>query len=123
MLFSHHSPESLKPLLLGLRVDPRADDEGEDVEKGHPCVLGEELLGERQCQWRGDPADFHDGHEAGSDGRSDLVEGSGSGNDGHGGEVDAILDRSDLCDVVVSRHMMMQDSSRLYHGWDVPQDC
>lgn len=50
-LQSHLSPESLKPLLLGLRVDPRADDESEDVEERHPCVLGEELLRERQCQW------------------------------------------------------------------------
>lgn len=55
-------------------------------------------MGKRQCQRRDDPADFHDGHEAGSNGRSDLVEGPGAGDDGHGGEVDCILDRSDLKD-------------------------
>ena len=78
------SSQSLKPLLLGLRVDPGSDDESDDVEERHPCMLGEKFLSEGQSQWGGDPADFHDGHESGSYGGSDLMESSGAGDDGHG---------------------------------------
>ena len=59
-------------------------------------MLRQELLGKGQRQGRDDPADFHDGHEAGSDGRSDLVEGPGARDDGDGGEIDGILDGCDL---------------------------
>ena len=59
-------------------------------------MFGQELLGKGQCAGRDDPAHFHDRHETGSDGRSDLVEGPGAGNDGHGGEVDCVLDGGDL---------------------------
>lgn len=93
---SYLPPQSLKPLLLCLGIDPGANDKGNDVEERHPGMLRQEFLGERQGQGRDDPADLHDGHEACSDGRSDLVEGPGAGDDGHGGEVDCILDRSDL---------------------------
>lgn len=93
---SYLPPQSLKSLLLRLRIDPGANDKGNDVEERHPGMLRQEFLGKGQCQGRDDPADFHDGHEAGSDGRSDLVEGPGASDDGHGGEVDCILDRSDL---------------------------
>ena len=93
---SYLPPQSLEPLLLRLRINPGANDKGNDIEERHPGMLRQELLGKRQCQWRDDPADFHDGHEAGSDGRSDLVEGPGPSDDGHGGEVDRVLDRSDL---------------------------
>ena len=89
-------PQSLESLLLRLRVNPGANDKGHEIEKRYPSLLRQELLGKRQCQGRYDPADFHDGHEASSDGRSDLVEGPGTGDDGHGGEVDCILDRCDL---------------------------
>lgn len=79
-----------------MRIDIRADDKSDDVEKRHPGVLGQELLREREGEWGGDPADFHDGHEAGTDGGADLVEGTGAGDEGHGDEVDCILDGRDL---------------------------
>ena len=59
-------------------------------------MLGKELLRESQRDRRGDPADFHHGHEASSDCGSDLVESPRPGNDGHGGEVDGVLDWGDL---------------------------
>lgn len=37
--------ESLQTLLFGVGVDIGADEETDDVEEGHPGVLGEELLG------------------------------------------------------------------------------
>ena len=77
------SPQSLQSLLLCLRVDPSPNDEGDDVEKWHPRMLRQELLGERQSQWGGNPTDFHDGHETSSDGSSNLVEGSGARYHGH----------------------------------------
>lgn len=89
-------PQSLKPLLLRLGVDPGANDKSNDVEEGDPGMLGQELLGKGQCQGRDDPADFHDRHEAGSNGCSDLVEGPGAGDDSHGGKIDCILNRCDL---------------------------
>ena len=89
-------PQSLKSLFLRLGIDPRADDEGYDVEERHPSVLRQELLGKSQCHGRDDPAHFHDGHKAGSDGRSDLVEGPGAGDDCHGSEVDGVLDGCNL---------------------------
>ena len=89
-------PQSLKPLLLRLRIDPGADDERNDIEERHPSLLRQEFLGKRQCQGGDNPADFHDWHEAGSDSRSDLVEGPGASDDGHGGEVDCVLDGCNL---------------------------
>ena len=59
-------------------------------------MFWQKLLGECQRQRRDDPADFHDRHEAGSDGRSDLMEGPGASNDSHGGEIDCVLDGCDL---------------------------
>jgi hypothetical protein len=90
------SPESSEPLLLGVCVDVCADDEADDVEEGHPCRLGEELLGERQRDGRDDPADLHDGPEAGLDGGADLVKCPGACDEGHGDEVHAVLDGRDL---------------------------
>lgn len=89
-------PQSLQPLLLGVRVDIRADDEAEEVEERHPGFVGEEGLGEGQGDGRRDPGDLHDGHEAGADGGADLVESAGAGDDGHGGQVDYVLDWGDL---------------------------
>lgn len=86
-------PQSSQALLLGVRVDVGADDKGDDVEERHPRLLGQELLRERQGQRRGDPADLHDRHEAGPDGRAHLVEGPRAGDDGHGDEIDGVLDR------------------------------
>ena len=89
-------PQSLKSLLLRLRIDPGADDKGNNIEERHPSVFWQELLGECQRQRRDDPANFHDRHEAGSDGRSDLMEGPRTSNDSHRGEIDCVLDWCDL---------------------------
>ena len=70
-------------------------------------MLGQEFLGECQRQRRGDPADLHDGQESSSDGGSDLVEGPRAGYDGHGGEVNGVLDWCDL------RRVMLADGHRI----------
>ena len=77
------SPQSLQSFLLCLRVDPCPNNEGDDVEEWYPRMLGQELLSERQSQWGGNPADFHDGHESSSDSSSNLMEGPGAGNHSH----------------------------------------
>ena len=77
-------------------VDVGSDDETDDVEERHPRVLGEELLRKGKGQRRRDPADLHDGHEAGAHGSANLVDSARSGNNTHGGEVDSVLDRGDL---------------------------
>ena len=59
-------------------------------------MFWQKLLGKRQGQRRDDPANFHNRHEAGSDGRSDLMVGPGASDDSHGGEVDCVLDGCDL---------------------------
>lgn len=64
-------------------IDVCPNHERHDVEERDPGMLGQELLGKRQCQWRGDPADLHDWHETGLDGGSDLVECPGTGDDCH----------------------------------------
>ena len=89
-------PQCRKPLLLGVCVDVGSNYEADDVEEGYPGGLGQELLGERQRDGGDDPADLHDGHEAGLDGCADLVECAGAGNQSHGGQVDAVLDGRDL---------------------------
>ena len=86
------SPQSREPLLLGVRVDVCTNDESNDIEEWHPSMLGKEFLGERQGNRRYDPAHLHDGHEAGLDGGLDLVVGAGAGDQGHGHEVDGVLD-------------------------------
>lgn len=88
--------QSFETLLLGVGVDVGSDEETNDVEEGHPGVLREELLGKGQSQRGGDPADLHDGHEAGADGGADLVEGARTSNDRHGAQVDGVLDGGDL---------------------------
>ena len=84
-----------EPLLLGHGVDVRADDEGDDVEEGDPRGLGQELLGEGEAQGRGDPGDLHDLHEADADCGADLMVGASARNEGHGHQVDGVLDRGD----------------------------
>ena len=79
-----------------MRIDVGADDETDNVEEGHPGGLGQELLGECQRDGRDDPADLHDRPETGPDGRLDLVEGASARDEGHGDEVDAVLDGRDL---------------------------
>lgn len=88
--------QSSQTLLLGVSIDVSTNDEADDVEEGHPCLLGQELLCESQSQGRGAPADLHDGEEASTNGGADLVESTGASDDGHGGEVDGVLDRRDL---------------------------
>jgi hypothetical protein len=90
------SPQSSEPLLLGVCVDVCTDDESDDVEEGHPCGLGEELLGKGQRDGGDDPADFHDRPEASLDSRADLVERTGACDERHGDEVYAVLDGGDL---------------------------
>ena len=77
-------------------VDIGSNEESNNVEEGHPGVLREELLSEGQTQGRGDPADLHDGHEASLDGSANLVDGARTGDNSHGGQVDAVLDGGDL---------------------------
>lgn len=110
-------PQRLKPLLLRLRVDPGANDKGNDIEEWHPSVLRQELLGKGQCQGRDDPTDFHDWHEAGSDRRSDLVEGPSAGNDGHGSEVDCVLDGCDLR-IAQCQSCSAPKAPKDQHSWD-----
>jgi hypothetical protein len=79
-----------------MRIDVCTDDESDDVEEWHPGALGQELLSKRQGDWGYDPADLHDWPEARLDCRLHLVEGAGARDEGHGGEVNAILNRCDL---------------------------
>jgi hypothetical protein len=97
------SSQCCEPLLLGVRIDVCADNEGNNIEEWNPCLLREELLGKRQADGRGHPADLHDWPEAGLDRGPDLVEGASACDDGHGDQVDAVLDRRDLVRVLVKR--------------------
>jgi hypothetical protein len=89
--------EGCEALLLGDGVDVGADDEADDVEEGQPQLVGEELLGKGQADGGGDPRDAHDLPEADLDGGADLVVCAGAGDEGHGDQVDAVLDGGNLC--------------------------
>ena len=89
-------PQRRQPLLLRVRVDVRPNHERDDVEKGDPDLLRQELLRKGQRDRRRDPRHLHHGHEAGADGGADLVEGSGAGDEGHGDEIDGVLDGREL---------------------------
>ena len=88
--------ESSQPLLLGHHVDVGTDREGDNVEEDHPSRLGEELLSEGEAERGADPRNFHDLPEADTNGGADLVVGPGASNQGHGDEVDRVLDGGDL---------------------------
>ena len=88
--------KSCQTLLLGDRIDVGTDDEGHDVEEGNPELIGEEFLGKSQADRGGDPGDAHDLPEADLDGCTDLMISSGTSDQGHGDEVDAVLDGSNL---------------------------
>lgn len=88
--------QSCETLLLGDCVDVCANDKTDNVEEGNPQLVGEELLGKGQADGGGDPRNLHDLPEADLDGGADLVEGAGSSNQGHGNEVNAVLDGSNL---------------------------
>ena len=47
---THLPSKRRQTLLLGVSVDVDADDEGDDVEERHPCLLGQELLGKGKGQ-------------------------------------------------------------------------
>jgi len=89
-------PQRRQPLLLGVRIDVRPNDESDDVEEGHPRLLRQELLGKRQRDRTAEPSDLHDGHEACSHRGRDLVRCTCAGDKGHGGQIDCVLDWSDL---------------------------
>ena len=76
-----------------MSVDIGADNKGNNVEERNPSLFRQEFLGERQCQGRCNPADFHNGHEASFDRGSDLVEGPSASNHGHRRQIDSILYR------------------------------
>lgn len=90
------SPECSKSLFLGVRIDVSADHEADDVEEWNPCLLWQEFLRECEADGGRDPADLHDGPEAGLDCCSNLVESPGPSNDGHEDEIDRVLDRCNL---------------------------
>jgi hypothetical protein len=96
------SPKGSEPLLLGVRVDVGPNDEGDNVEEWDPRFLREELLRKRETNGRSDPADLHDGPEARLDRGFHLVEGARAGDDGHGDQVNAVLDRRDLSWLLVT---------------------
>lgn len=83
-------------LLLGEGVDVSANDKGDQVEEGNPELVREELLGKGQADGRGEPRDAHDSPEADLDGGANLVERTSAGNESHGDQVDAVLDRRNL---------------------------
>lgn len=88
--------QSSKSLLLGVGVDISADEEGNCVEEWNPGMLGEEFLSKGQGERGGDPANFHDGPEAGTDSGTDLVPRSSAGDHSHGCQIDRVLDGSNL---------------------------
>lgn len=88
--------QSFQALLLGMGVDIEPNNEADDVKEWHPGMLREELLGKGKRQRRGNPADLHDGHEAGPDGSADLVEGTRARDHCHGRQVDHVLNGGDL---------------------------
>lgn len=106
--------ESCEALLLGDGVDVGTDDEGDEVEEGNPELVGEELLGKGQADGRGDPGNAHHLPEADLDGSANLVVSAGAGDEGHGDEVDAVLDGGNLRDrwlVVCSMNDMCSEPS------------
>lgn len=83
-------------LLLGDRVDVRANDEGDNIEKGNPGSLRQELLGKSKAEGRSDPGDLHDLPEANAHGGPNLVVGSGTGDQRHGRQIDGVLHGGNL---------------------------
>lgn len=85
-----------KALLLRHGVEVCPGSESNDIKERDPGMLGKELL--RKCKGQGgdDPADLHDRHETSLPGCMDLVECSRASDDGHGDQVHAVLDGSNL---------------------------
>lgn len=79
-----------------MRVDVGANDEGNQVEKWHPCLGRKECLRKGQGDWGGEPADTHDGPEASADSGTHLVPGLSAGDPSHACEIDGVLDWCDL---------------------------
>lgn len=82
--------------LLLFGVDVGANEESDEVKERDPGLLGEELLREGEAEGRRYPAHLHDWHEAGPPRGVDLVDVPGPGDNGHGNEVDAVLDGRNL---------------------------
>src|ERR1700748_2537704 len=77
------SPQSSKSLLLGVRVDIGANDEGDKIEEWNPRFLWKECLSEGQTNGRSNPANPHNGPEASSNGSPDLMEGTSASDHRH----------------------------------------
>ena len=92
-------PQRSEPLLLSVSVDVSANAKGDNIEEGYPCLLWQELLSEGQSNGRGDPGNLHDRHEAGTHRGADLMPGTSTSDDCHGGEVHSVLDGRNLVDV------------------------
>lgn len=88
--------QSCQTLLLGVCVDVGADNKGNNVEEGHPGLLGQELLSKGERQGRSAPADFHDGKQSSTNGGANLVESASACDDSHGGQVDGVLNWRNL---------------------------
>lgn len=102
-------------------VDIGSDKEPNDVEEWNPGLFGEELLGEGKSQWRSNPADLHDREETGLDGGADLVEGAGASDNGHGGQVDDVLDGRYLVGLIPNRALAEKDvQSSCWQGSEEP---
>lgn len=94
--------QSCETLLLGEGVDVGTNDEGDQVEERNPELVREELLSKGQADGGSEPGDAHDSPEADLDGGANLVECSSAGNESHGDQVDAVLDRCNLMALLAS---------------------
>lgn len=108
------SPECSKSLLLGVRVNVRADDESNNVEEWNPCLLWQEFLRKCKAEGRRDPANLHYWPEASLDSCSDLVEGASTGDDGHEDEINRVLDRCNLQARVMLAGYLFRRLRKLY---------
>lgn len=88
--------QRFEALLLGVGVDIGTDNKANQVEEGHPGVLGKKLLRKCKGQRRGDPANLHDGHETSAHSSANLVDVTRTGDVTHRREVDDVLDGSNL---------------------------
>ena len=105
-----------------MRIDVGANNKRNDIEERHPSLLGQELLRKSQSQWRGDPADLHDGHEASSDGGTNLMERSSAGNESHGRQVDHVLDGCNLRLMLVAAAGKTWQTTT-WHKGDIQSGC
>lgn len=110
-------PESLQSLLLGMCIDVSTNHEADEVEEWYPNLIRQECLGKGKRKWRCDPGDFHDGHETCTHSSADLMESACACDDGHGGQVDYVLDRGDLRLVVSKTALCVEISTCVRSNW------